>query len=588
MANLTKPTAAGVPYYWSTEVAGTTFLEWALTAPAGGVPAPPVTLDFWGDQGYCQLNLAPNWAVWEKNPSLPAQGTVVVTLDQNNKTLGSTRSCDFNTATTSWAREYLNADCNWEGKYRGPGFNNWRTITQDDSLSSVFGLGIYIGAVWQYGSTHVLFGSTLEPNIFYTDPITLTSSIMAPTMPALGKYIPVLSALVDKCSTVTFGDMPQTLYAANFLTSYVRAEREGGLTQPPPAATMPAIRPPITPHEPVITAPAIPTPIPQPTAEVTSATKPANTRAESANQPTNVSPNNPGVPNQNTPNVPVVVGNIEPNNQPQQGGLQPGSSPDTPSQPNLLISGTRILPGAAPTIIAGHEIFIPSTSSPNKAKGGAVNPSPAAEGVVVIDSTTIPLSSLNQHLSTALPDLQKAGLSVSSPSAPAALPALVVGTRTLLPGAPAVIVNGRTISIAPAQSTESAASGTKGTRVVVDGKTMSLAEATALPELRDAGIRATSVPSSAANGGVAEWIMKALGSSSSSSSSSGSSGGNANSESGTDGTAASGSGRTSQNAGTGRNGTVPFTGDAAVSRPVLLMMAVPALLGVLISSAQGL
>ncbi|KAG8630996.1 hypothetical protein KVT40_000136 [Elsinoe batatas] len=189
---------------------------------------------------------------------------------------------------------------------------------------------------------------------------------------------------------------------------------------------------------------------------------------------------------------------------------------------------------------------------------------------VVIDSATVPLASLAAYISTALPDLQQAGLEVLSPSQSGTtpqrpVPALVVDDQTLLPSSSPMTIDGHVISL-PAQPTPAPSTESPGSElmVAVDGTTMPLSQATAIPELNDVDMQVTTKQIQIVRRGetvgenVAGWIMRGLGASSASPA-----GNTAGSGNGQGGTVQSGS--------RARNGTVAFTGPSTRLRPVFAL-----------------
>ncbi|KAG8625903.1 hypothetical protein KVT40_006304 [Elsinoe batatas] len=280
-----------------------------------------------------------------------------------------------------------------------------------------------------------------------------------------------------------------------------------------------------------------------------------------------------------------------------------GASPPPP--PVIVIGGSSTLTaGGAPTTISGHVISIPTIdpvsdtgnsagpSSNSGAGGGSVGSgsnsdsgsdsgsgsgssggaSPGGDParpidkrpvdpVVVIDSSTIPMRDFGDVMATAMPELKPAGVSVVTPATipnkatARPQPAVFVGgSTTLVAGGTPITVGSRVISMVTRQPTAAGQSG--GAAVVIDGSTFPLASLskvleTGLPDLRSAGLVATTVVASSKPGstdaavdGIAGWIMSALGGKPSS----------------TRPAVATGTG---QNGGRERNSTiVPFTGDA--------------------------
>ncbi|KAF2223141.1 hypothetical protein BDZ85DRAFT_263062 [Elsinoe ampelina] len=305
----------------------------------------------------------------------------------------------------------------------------------------------------------------------------------------------------------------------------------------------------------------------------------------------------------NDSNGPSDPGN---NNGAESSGGDAASEHDdtSPSRPPVIVIGglSTLTAGGAPTTISGHVISIPTvgadsnsgngggsdsdsnagssavgsgsgtfsgpgsgSSSGNGVASGGDPSKPIAqrpvEPVVVIDSSTIPVRDFGNMMATAMPELQSAGVSVVTPAAvpnkatARPQPAVVIGgSTTLLAGGTPITVGIRVISMVTGQPTAAGQPG--GAAVVIDGSTVPLASLskvleTGLPDLRSAGMVATTVVASSKPGstdaavdGIAGWIMSALGGKPSSARPA----------------VITGSG---QNGGRGRNNTiVPFTGDA--------------------------
>ncbi|KAF4553139.1 Hypothetical protein D9617_8g051530 [Elsinoe fawcettii] len=554
-----------MPRVTSSVSSGGTYFNYVNTVPPGGLPLPPRNYSASGVfVGRCFMTLAPAYATWIYNNSWPTVATAHVTLGPNNTTVGVSRECTTSQQMTSVyggnMGGWFDDECKLVATYiNRAGESTPATANQIDGPSSIFDFGTSMRiswSLWQTGTSELDFVTKFTHlPVLYTDELTLWTTNAVPTayMPSLASMFPNLSELMDLCgNNVTFMTNPNTLRAANYLTVYTTLSQTAGagLTHVPPVPTSSTVpgRPPVLPDIPAET--------------LTQENPPQMT--ESPASPIDVDTPQP-LPSGQIVNSPLPTSNNAP-------------------QPAVVIDGTNTMrPGAAPTTIAGHEIHVPvDPPRPSNTVEGSDPPTSQEVAVVVIDSTTIFVESLNAHFPTALPELQRAGVgAVLSPvnnggqKGSAGGPALIVDGTTMMPGASAVTINGRVISM-PAQIASSP-DGSRGIPeaiagemlVVVDGATMPLSEATALPELRNAGVSVmTGVGMDGGDGGafsgpsrgegVADWIMRALRVSSTASAST-ARGSGVNRPGAGGGTGSSGN-RAS-------NGTVPFTGSGPRLRP---------------------
>ncbi|KAF4553138.1 Hypothetical protein D9617_8g051520 [Elsinoe fawcettii] len=568
-------TTAPSAYYSSSFSGGTTYLQWQNTYPTGGVPAPPIDIPWYLNGSWCHINIRPSYVTWI-NDSLLSPASILVTLDSNNSTVGTSKICKSTVTTLELLRQYLDSSCNPVAVYRG--LSGRTSSTQTGGPSSIFLIGPYIYANWLHASTKVAFGSTIDTPLYYTDAIHPEDDASS-VMPSLAKYIPGLSSLIIRCSTVAFGEMPQTLTAANFITAYSRATEAGDLTQPLPDTSTPVARPPLAPYQPANTNTATRTEVPVLRFGTTNAASETNAIS----------------PGSKSTVVQVVQSALTADNNTSLRGDLPSGKSASAQRYLVVAPGVNISPGAIPSTVLGHEIYMPALTQQTPQRPDVTLPEEREEGVIVIDTTTIPLGSLDTYLSTAVPDLQRASVSMIS-ARPSAVPALVVGGNTMTIGGPAMTINGRVLSL-PTQSIKphdgTAYSHENDLRVVLDGSTMTYSQATALPELMNADIRllATMTPNdgggtgnpgagdegdqesggstagtSAGGGDIAGWIMRGLGSSSAASGNPSITG-------------------TSQSGGRSRNGTTPFTGSGTRLRPTLLASVVPFLTAALLDIA---
>ncbi|PNS15870.1 Choline transport protein [Sphaceloma murrayae] len=179
--------------------------------------------------------------------------------------------------------------------------------------------------------------------------------------------------------------------------------------------------------------------------------------------------------------------------------------------PVVVVGGTATLtPGSPATTIAGHVIsFAPgspclgsgsgSGSAPDSQPSQAPTPS---DPTIIIDSISIPLRSLPSSLVTGPPALRTL-ITPLTPTPdtfpPHPVPALIVGTRTLLAGSgPMTVGNGVMALISDPGRPDAVA-------VVMDGRTMALEEveravATGMSDLRALVVRTTRVVGAAGAG----------------------------------------------------------------------------------------
>ncbi|PNS20486.1 Programmed cell death protein 6 [Sphaceloma murrayae] len=479
-----------------------------------------------------------------------------------------------NTALTTDTVQYpiLNPDGAWQKA----------TITQADSSTTLLQLGNHLEFRWVDGNVSTRISSRFDRTMIYTDEYIPKGNGEGWMMPSLRNYFPELGTAVDLCQPVGFATSPNLLTRANYLTSTVLASA-AQVTQPGPSSTLQPGPAPTPPNAPATTTPP-PATTPQPSRSQTRKpevgdpeetlvvpTMPEPSRAPnepSANNPPAVDPgriisiiqNLPSQPNglsggsstpsnnaANSPASPPSNNNANsPASPPNNAANSPGSSsnnaansPASPAQPALVVSGSTLLPGFT-TTLNGHTISVPTAAALLPGSSGS---SP----VVIIDGASVPVSDLPSALS-AIPALRDANIvAVSLPASAqsGALPALVVGSQTLVPGSTATVA-GHVISIPTVAAGQEAV-------VIVDGQRVSMSDvqgyvASAAPGV--GAVRTTTTGVGSLVGGLGSWIQAGLGKTVGSAATTGSATGAKASAGGSSG----GTG--------GAAGVVPFTGGA--------------------------
>ncbi|KAF2223675.1 hypothetical protein BDZ85DRAFT_281590 [Elsinoe ampelina] len=588
------------------------------TIPPEGIPLPPlqgVENATNGTESNCLVFFGLQaWYTWISNPSLPTVGTAFVTMDVTNQTVATSRICTPSLLRQTFRNSLGNYFPHVEGKefdescnQLGP-YVDGATLTFArgiDGPQSVLGLSQYMSVSWQNSATDLIFETTFDTPRFYTGAVSTNSGLWFGTtvswheMPALGQLFPGISTLLDRCTTIYPDGSPQTLLAANYLTIYTtQTTKAAVLTQPTAKAvsSVQAVR--------TIPSPGLAKQTITPAADVkkeheigVSMVNPAQSEVPSPEPTWRSSVDTAGA-------HPQLSGHndVKPVPQADLDDENAAESHEDEVSPGLAVSGTQTLHQGGPTTtISGHEIYLPPPPFSTPSYPGDPSPASQPELKVVIDSSTIPLASLDAHISTALPDLLHAGLSVLLPTAPSPntlaasepsrssiIPALIINGETLARASPPMTVKGHVISLPP-QPSPAPGTDSPGDEmmVVVDGTTMSLSRATVIPDLKDTDVRLTTVPAPSeseagagvagtesgaesggeagagtdtdgtAGGNVAGWIMRGLGASSASASAS---------------PAGSAAGSIApQSGGRARNGTVVFTGPSTRFRPVLAL-----------------
>ncbi|PNS21223.1 hypothetical protein CAC42_1002 [Sphaceloma murrayae] len=424
--------------------------EWAPgVTPPGGFPNAP-----------CEVRLDPAYAIWEINPKIPPPGTVYITVDQSRNTTVTSRTCtqsilddDWNAGlnrTAHFGGQYgadFDEDCNWQGKYIDSSGRNSSVATAIyPGPSTVCDLGDQLGISFttlKDGSktSGIYWGSKIEGKILYTDYFTSeyrtyenaagsSYSVLNWIMPSLPNYFPEWSDVMKTCTSIWFNTSPNTLTAANFLTSITTIPTAVGVsTEPTSVPTVlpgetppPAPTPTPTSTPPPVAAPASPPPNsslspspgsnasgniisvingqPKPTTTPTAVPAPApEPSSHSNNQPAPVAP----APEDTQPS----------SNRPQ--GNSPQATDDSAAQPAQPPANSPPARAAPSMTIPALILTLPSTTL-TLAPGGTAGILPNGESISL--ALSIPPSATN---------IQSPGPQIPVPST---APAVVIGTKT--------------------------------------------------------------------------------------------------------------------------------------------------------------
>ncbi|KAG8630128.1 hypothetical protein KVT40_001747 [Elsinoe batatas] len=452
----------------------------------------------------CEVRLDPAYAVWKVNPALSPPGTVYITVDETKNTTITSKTCTQSILDADWSAgisrtawfggQYgadFDSNCNWLGKYIDSSGRNSSVATAIyPGPSTVCDLGDQLGISFTLSSDAtstrgIYWGSSIQGEILYTDFFTSeyrtytlrdgsTYSQVNFIMPSLANYFPDWSDVIKTCTSVWFNTSPNTLTAANFLTSVTTIRAAEG------AATPPAAPPTLVPG-----APQLPPPTPEPTPRPAAPT-PADPSPSPA--PWNPQPQMPGG------TEPITRPTMEATN---GGGLIPAVPSARPAQSQGNNVGGNIISlinsGAKPTAgtggqaesnagsNAGSNTGFNSGSNPGSNAGSNVNPNPASNSGSNIGSNAGTGAGTGSSGSNpgSNPERPPNAPLIPAPSTPASttLPALIITasgqTATIAPGAAPVTIGGQVISI-PAPS---AASPSSEPVVVIGSKTVALAEA---------------------------------------------------------------------------------------------------------------
>ncbi|KAF2221490.1 hypothetical protein BDZ85DRAFT_265481 [Elsinoe ampelina] len=481
-ASTTTALPATVPFWFDADVTGTAVTSGSIayynTLPPGGLnPISP-----------CTLVLFPAYAVWVSNPAQPVVGTITQMVESDGSEYAIGKTCTQ--AIVDQIRANLSdpsvafgvggrygggfdEDCNFLAYFQGT--RNMYTTTDTDKYqitnadgawekSTIFqlddgqthtqlNLGYAIDIQWNSGPTRIRFSSRFTTEKYYTDTWSAALPQTGWILPALTNYFPELGTAIDQCQPVNYGTSPNTLTSANFMTSYVHAT--AGPTSLPPSE--PTDQPGGTPQPPGPTPTTTFGPISPPPIPSFPSTRPSREPVIVVPEPTFAVPQRPNTP-------------------------PPRESPDPTTRPAPVIESpaTRLEPVPV----------LPASDSPA--------PSPDPSRIMSIINN-LPKQTIPSGNGDSAPT-SEAGSSIPSNAEPAPLlPAIIIGgTVTLLPGTTATI-SGHEISVQtlpPPYGGGSAA--VPAPVVVIDSSTIALADldkvlATSLPELRSAGLVATTV-----------------------------------------------------------------------------------------------
>ncbi|PNS20122.1 hypothetical protein CAC42_5572 [Sphaceloma murrayae] len=429
----------------------------------------------------CSLTLQPAYATWSTNSSIPPLATTVLLINPTNNQTSTSIDCntqvlsDYYLSRAGGAQRVVGVDdnCRLIGNFPNieqvAGINSFYTTSATVTYpASYLDIGIRFGAagifstVYANGSSKCLTfrnsyltgaGKTYsgqltttvvtETGIFSQNVTGITTATITRTytlMPQLTDYYPDDPVVQQCASYVSFETSPNTLTAANYLTSVRTLPGAAPVLPSPEPSPQPPSPPAQSPNPPSPQPPAQdPTPGNTPVVPLPGPTGNPNTPAPSPESPPSnpapAQPQQPGIGNLisaiigvgqgPSPANPTAPGNTPPDTAPPSNQADP--SPDVPQQapqdgpipapttpsgipttlPLVILNGQTALPGGPALQIAGKTVSM------------------APGGVVVVGSTTVPFADAPGFLA-GVPGLQ--GVSVGVTSRVVTVPAEVTGT----------------------------------------------------------------------------------------------------------------------------------------------------------------
>ncbi|KAF2226014.1 hypothetical protein BDZ85DRAFT_258452 [Elsinoe ampelina] len=423
----------------------------------------------------CVLTLQPAYATWKTNSSIPALATTYLVVNPTSNQTTTSIDCNTQVLTDYYLNRLggaqriqgVDENCRLIGNFPNieqlAGVNSYYTSDATVTYPATYlDAGIRFGAegifstIYSNGSSKCLTyrnsyltgpgtiysGELSETTVTYTSVVAVSvTGVSTGTytrtyrlMPQLSSYYPA-EDVIRQCGTkVSFETSPNTLTAANYLTS-VRTLPGAAPVAPSPQPGNPQQPPPAAPQQPEQPAPTPPagapapgnSPQPPPAAPATTVAGPAP--APTPQNPGNGNPSQPQQPGQQPGGIGGLISAIIGVGQGQNAGQ---SQPTQPAAPGS---------GSNPVVV------VPGQSGNNPA-----NP----------DNGNSPASLANPNTSPQQNGQQPAP---NQASVPTTIPALVVNGQTALPGGSAIVANGQTVSVVAG-----------GNAVVVGTSTVPIAE----------------------------------------------------------------------------------------------------------------